>query len=45
MNRIMTALCLLGVAVAAYVAWRYRDVVAAKVQGFLPRTAAFLRSF
>lgn len=30
---------------AAYVAWRYRDVVAAKVQGFLPRTAAFLRSF
>lgn len=30
---------------AAYVAWRYRDVVAAKVQGFMPRTAAFLRSF
>lgn len=30
---------------AAYVAWRYRDVVAAKVQGFLPGTAAFLRSF
>lgn len=30
---------------AATVAWRYRDVVAAKVQGVLPRTAAFLRSF
>lgn len=30
---------------AAYVAWRYRDVVAVKVQGILPRTAAFLRSF
>lgn len=30
---------------AAYVALRYRDVVAAKVQGPLPRLAAFLRSF
>ncbi len=29
----------------AYVAWRYRDVVAAKVQGALPRVAAILRSF
>lgn len=28
-----------------WVAYRYRDVVATKVQGFLPRTAAFLRSF
>lgn len=38
---ILAAACLF----AAYVAWRYRDVVAAKVQGMLPRTAAFLRSF
>lgn len=38
---ILAAACLF----AAYVAWRYRDVVAAKVQGILPRTAAFLRSF
>lgn len=38
---ILAAACLF----AAYVAYRYRDVVAAKVQGFLPRTAAFLRSF
>lgn len=38
---IIAAACLF----AAYVAYRYRDVVAAKVQGILPRTAAFLRSF
>jgi lysozyme len=38
---ILAAACLF----TAYVAWRYRDVVAAKVQGFMPRTAAFLRSF
>ena len=38
---ILAAACLF----AAYVAYRYRDVVAAKVQGMLPRTAAFLRSF
>jgi lysozyme len=30
---------------AAYVAWRYRDAVAAKVKNYLPRVAAFLRSF
>jgi lysozyme len=30
---------------AAYVAYRYRDVVAAKIQRFMPRSAAFLRSF
>lgn len=30
---------------AAYVAWRYRDAVAAKVHGPLPRLATFLRSF
>ena len=29
---------------AVYVAWRYRDVVAVKVQGTLPRLAAILRS-
>lgn len=38
---IIAAACLF----AAYVAYRYRDVVAAKVQGFLPRVAALLRSF
>lgn len=38
---ILGAACLF----AAYVAYRYRDVVAAKVQGFLPRVAAILRSF
>ena len=38
---ILIAACLF----AAWVAWRYRDVVAAKVETYLPRAAAFLRSF
>lgn len=38
---------LLGAAAlySLWVLWRYRDVVAAKVQRFTPRLAAFLRSF
>jgi lysozyme len=41
-----------GVAVAAiamlflaYLAWHYRDLIAARVQAFAPRTAGWLRSF
>lgn len=36
----------LGIALwALWLAWRYRDVIAAKINGFAPRAAVFLRSF
>lgn len=29
----------------AYLAWHYRDLIAARIQGFAPRLAGWLRSF
>ncbi|WP_416193517.1 hypothetical protein [Nitrobacter sp. TKz-YC01] len=41
-----------GVVIAAiaillltYLAWHYRDLIAARIQGFAPRLAGWLRSF
>jgi lysozyme len=39
------AILVAGVAYALWLAWRYRDQIAAAVQSPLPRIAAFLRSF
>lgn len=39
------ALAALGVVALAWLAWRYRDVIAVPIQHRLPRVAAWLRSF
>lgn len=39
------AIAVIASLVLAYLAWHYRDVVAARVQRFAPRLAKFLRSF
>ncbi|MCW1934104.1 glycoside hydrolase family protein [Pararhodobacter zhoushanensis] len=36
---------LVGLGVLAYLAWRYRDILAARIHPILPRLAATLRSF
>lgn len=38
------AVLIAGVAVSLWLAWRYRDILAAKIAPRLPRAAAFLRS-
>jgi lysozyme len=39
------AVLIAGAVYGLWLAWRYRDQIAAAVQSFLPRVAAFLRSF
>jgi lysozyme len=39
------AIAAIAILFLAYLAWHYRDVIAARVQGFVPGLAARLRSF
>jgi lysozyme len=39
------ALAAIALLFLAYLAWHYRDLIAARVQGFAPRLAGWLRSF
>jgi lysozyme len=39
------AVAVIAILFLAYLAWHYRDLIAARVQGFAPRLAGWLRSF